>query len=79
MSGMKNYLVKHGEREFEKEVEKERLKVRMPNASENIFLFYELFLHSKYLFVYISRIADVNGTINCNVNNITIFRSIRRR
>lgn len=77
MSGMKNYLVKHGEREFEKEVEKERLKVRMPNASE--FLFYELFLHSKYLFVYISRIADVNGTINCNVNNITIFRSIRRR
>lgn len=28
MSGMKNYLVKHGEREFEKEVEKERLKVR---------------------------------------------------
>lgn len=27
MSGMKNYLVKHGEREFEKEVEKERLKV----------------------------------------------------
>ncbi|XP_020284481.1 protein sprint isoform X3 [Pseudomyrmex gracilis] len=28
MSGMKNYLVKHGEREFEKEVEKERLKLR---------------------------------------------------
>lgn len=27
MSGMKNYLVKHGEREFEKEVEKERMKV----------------------------------------------------
>jgi len=27
MSGMKNYLVKHGEREFEKEVEKERVKV----------------------------------------------------
>jgi Ras and Rab interactor 2/3 len=29
MSGMKNYLVKHGEREFEKEVEKERLKVNV--------------------------------------------------
>ncbi|XP_036141609.1 protein sprint isoform X3 [Monomorium pharaonis] len=28
MSGMKNYLVKHGERGFEKEVEKERLKLR---------------------------------------------------
>ncbi|XP_076620938.1 src homology 2 domain-containing protein sprint isoform X3 [Colletes latitarsis] len=28
MSGMKNYLVKHGEREFEKEVEKERLKLK---------------------------------------------------
>lgn len=28
MSGMKNYLVKHGEREFEKEVEKERVKLR---------------------------------------------------
>lgn len=28
MSGMKNYLVKHGEREFEKEVEKARLKLR---------------------------------------------------
>lgn len=29
MSGMKNYLVKHGEREFEKEVEKERMKVSL--------------------------------------------------
>jgi hypothetical protein len=29
MSGMKNYLVKHGEREFEKEVEKERVKVSL--------------------------------------------------
>ncbi|KAJ8684442.1 hypothetical protein QAD02_020234, partial [Eretmocerus hayati] len=28
MSGMKNYLVKHGEREFEREVEKERLKLK---------------------------------------------------
>ncbi|KAJ9575552.1 hypothetical protein L9F63_007593, partial [Diploptera punctata] len=28
MSGMKNYLVKHGEREFEKEVEKERMKLK---------------------------------------------------
>ncbi|XP_052750305.1 protein sprint isoform X7 [Galleria mellonella] len=28
MSGMKNYLVKHGEREFNKEVEKERLKLK---------------------------------------------------
>uniref|UniRef100_A0A1B6C8N4 Protein sprint n=1 Tax=Clastoptera arizonana TaxID=38151 RepID=A0A1B6C8N4_9HEMI len=28
MSGMKNYLVKHGEREFEKEVEREREKLR---------------------------------------------------
>ncbi|XP_023313748.1 protein sprint-like [Trichogramma pretiosum] len=27
VSGMKSYLVKHGEREFEKEVEKERLKL----------------------------------------------------
>lgn len=27
MSGMKNYLVKHGEREFEKQVERERMKV----------------------------------------------------
>ncbi|XP_039310493.1 protein sprint isoform X3 [Solenopsis invicta] len=35
MSGMKNYLVKHGEREFEKEVEKERLKLR-PNEFLNI-------------------------------------------
>ena len=29
MSGMKNYLVRHGEREFEKKVEKERRKVSM--------------------------------------------------
>lgn len=29
MSGMKNYLVKHGERGFEREVEKERNKVRI--------------------------------------------------
>lgn len=29
MSGMKNYLVKHGERGFEREVEKERSKVRI--------------------------------------------------
>lgn len=28
MSGMKNYLVKNGEREFEKEIEKERLKLK---------------------------------------------------
>lgn len=33
MSGMKNYLVKHGEREFEKEVEKERLKVGFVSCS----------------------------------------------
>lgn len=33
MSGMKNYLVKHGEREFEKEVEKERLKVRFQSIT----------------------------------------------
>lgn len=35
MSGMKNYLVKHGERGFEKEVEKERLKLR-PNEFLNL-------------------------------------------
>lgn len=29
MSGMKNYLVKHGERGFDKEVEKERSKVKI--------------------------------------------------
>ena len=33
MSGMKNYLVKHGEREFEKQVEKERMKVREKKVS----------------------------------------------
>lgn len=33
MSGMKNYLVKHGEREFEKEVEKERVKVNLLKSS----------------------------------------------
>ncbi|XP_011301200.1 protein sprint isoform X2 [Fopius arisanus] len=35
MSGMKNYLVKHGEREFEREVEKERLKLK-PNEFLNL-------------------------------------------
>lgn len=35
MSGMKNYLVKHGEKEFEKEVEKERLKLK-PNEFLNL-------------------------------------------
>ncbi|CAD1475719.1 unnamed protein product [Heterotrigona itama] len=35
MSGMKNYLVKHGEREFEKEVEKERIKLK-PNEFLNL-------------------------------------------
>lgn len=35
MSGMKNYLVKHGEREFEKEVEKERVKLK-PNEFLNL-------------------------------------------
>ncbi|XP_011875825.1 PREDICTED: protein sprint-like [Vollenhovia emeryi] len=35
MSGMKNYLVKHGEREFEREVEKQRLKLR-PNEFLNL-------------------------------------------
>lgn len=35
MSGMKNYLVKHGERGFEREVEKERLKLR-PNEFLNL-------------------------------------------
>lgn len=35
MSGMKNYLVKHGEREFEKEVEKERLKVGFQSITYN--------------------------------------------
>ncbi|XP_058803709.1 protein sprint, partial [Phymastichus coffea] len=35
MSGMKNYLVKHGEREFEREVEKQRLKLK-PNEFLNL-------------------------------------------
>ncbi|XP_043508470.1 protein sprint [Frieseomelitta varia] len=35
MSGMKNYLLKHGEREFEKEVEKERIKLK-PNEFLNL-------------------------------------------
>lgn len=29
MSGMKNYLVKHGEKGFDKEVERERSKVKL--------------------------------------------------
>lgn len=39
MSGMKNYLVKHGEREFEKEVEKERLKVKITVVLHFNFVF----------------------------------------
>lgn len=38
MSGMKNYLVKHGERGFDKEVERERNKV----STHIISIFYKL-------------------------------------
>ncbi|XP_028169737.1 protein sprint isoform X7 [Ostrinia furnacalis] len=44
MSGMKNYLVKHGEREFEKEVEKERLKLK-PTEFLNIDAILEGVMH----------------------------------
>ncbi|XP_050343970.1 protein sprint isoform X4 [Nymphalis io] len=44
MSGMKNYLVKHGEREFEKEVEKERLKLK-PNEFLNLDAILEGVMH----------------------------------
>lgn len=33
MSGMKNYLVKHGEKGFDKEVERERAKVTFLKVS----------------------------------------------
>lgn len=49
MSGMKNYLVKHGEREFEKEVEKERLKVRFFFISGYIYFFYSTQAHPHLL------------------------------
>ncbi|XP_062529607.1 protein sprint isoform X8 [Bombyx mori] len=44
MSGMKNYLVKHGEREFEKEVEKERLKLK-PTEFLNLDAILEAVMH----------------------------------
>ncbi|GBP31775.1 Protein sprint [Eumeta japonica] len=44
MSGMKNYLVKHGEREFEKEIEKERLKLK-PNEFLNLDAILEGVMH----------------------------------
>lgn len=44
MSGMKNYLVKHGEREFEKEVEKERTKLK-PTEFLNLDAILESVMH----------------------------------
>ncbi|KAK7790528.1 hypothetical protein R5R35_001925 [Gryllus longicercus] len=44
MSGMKNYLVKHGEREFEKEVEKERIKLKA-NEFLNLDAILEAVMH----------------------------------
>ncbi|XP_067011563.2 protein sprint [Anabrus simplex] len=44
MSGMKNYLVKHGEREFEKEVEKERVKLKA-NEFLNLDAILEAVMH----------------------------------
>lgn len=41
MSGIKNYLVKHGEKEFNKEVERERNKVSM---GSNIWLQFNMLL-----------------------------------
>lgn len=41
MSGMKNYLVKHGEKGFDKEVERERSKV----SSILIFLVYNIYFN----------------------------------
>lgn len=68
MSGMKNYLVKHGEREFEKEVEKERLKVHL-----NIQLLMMLILDfQKYTLtlIYIDRVRIKNllSTLDSQLN-----------
>lgn len=40
MSGMKNYLVKHGEKGFDKEVERERNKVSCSSVCGLLYLLY---------------------------------------
>lgn len=58
MSGMKNYLVKHGEKGFDKEVEKERNKV---------FFFKQIKLHLilvHHQFVYLFYVTFVSVEVN---------------
>lgn len=49
MSGMKNYLVKHGERGFDREVEKERSKVSPNTFATKLSLKILINLRLKYL------------------------------
>ena len=76
MSGMKNYLVKHGEREFEKEVEKERLKLKA-----NEFLNLDAILEEVMMGLVVRPLREhvyrlfvdhyaVNGSLNTLVDSI---------
>ncbi|XP_046384100.1 protein sprint isoform X2 [Ischnura elegans] len=81
MSGMKNYLVKHGEREFEKEVEKERLKLKA-NEFLNLDAILEGVMHRlvvrplrQHLYCLFVDEYTRNGAIQLLAENIQFARS----
>ncbi|XP_075233749.1 protein sprint-like isoform X3 [Lycorma delicatula] len=81
MSGMKNYLVKHGEREFEKEVERERGKLRA-NEFLNLDAILEGVMHKlvvrplkEHLYkLFVDEFTD-NGAIQLLADNIQYART----
>ncbi|XP_018896161.2 protein sprint [Bemisia tabaci] len=81
MSGMKNYLVKHGEREFEKCVERERSKLR-PNEFLNLDAILEGVMHRLVVrplkehlyYLFVNEYSD-NGAIQLLADNIQYART----
>lgn len=81
MSGMKNYLVKHGEREFEKEVERERGKLRA-NEFLNLDAILEGVMHKlvvrplkEHLYRLFVDEYTANGAIQLLADNIQYART----
>ncbi|XP_046663899.1 protein sprint isoform X2 [Homalodisca vitripennis] len=81
MSGMKNYLVKHGEREFEKEVERERGKLKA-NEFLNLDAILEGVMHKlvvrplrEHLYYLFVEEYSNNGAISLLVDNIILART----
>lgn len=77
MSGMKNYLVKHGEREFDGQVEKERGKVseKKKGLDFNCDLMIQIFYGFKYSELFELNFSEVGRFRVDYLQSLSIFQN----